>query len=57
MHHTEWNIGESAGVLAAYCLAHQLNPHQVHGSRDKIDDVQRQLASDGVRLAWPWEKK
>ncbi len=57
MHHTEWNIGESAGVLAAYCLAHQLNPHQVHGSRDKIDDVQRQLAADGVRLAWPWEKK
>jgi hypothetical protein len=55
MHHTEWNIGESAGVLAAYCLATGLSPHAVHDSAGHIEEVQRILAADGVRIAWPWE--
>jgi hypothetical protein len=55
MHHTEWNIGESAGVLAAYCLEHNLLPHAVHASAEHIEQVQRELAADGVRIAWPWE--
>lgn len=56
MHHTEWNIGESAGVLAAFCIEHNVEPHQVHESPEKVEAVQRWLAVDGVRIAWPWEQ-
>ncbi len=55
MHHTEWNIGESAGLLAAHCLETGLEPHGVHEDPLKVEDFQRELASQGVRLAWPWE--
>jgi hypothetical protein len=56
MHHTEWNIGESAGHLAAYCLANSVEPAQVHESPPHLADYQTQLTDSGVRLAWPWEK-
>lgn len=56
MHHTEWNIGESAGLLAAFCLEHKLEPAQVHADAARIEDFQRELVAEGVRIAWPWEK-
>ncbi|MBS0198622.1 MAG: FAD-dependent oxidoreductase [Planctomycetes bacterium] len=56
MHHTEWNIGESAGVLAAFCLGRGVEPAQVHESRQLTEELQRELVADGVRIAWPWEK-
>jgi hypothetical protein len=28
----EWNIGEAAGTLAAFCLAHKLTPRQVRNT-------------------------
>ena len=55
MHHTEWNIGESAGLLAAHCLETGQEPHAVHEDAAKVEDFQRDLAAQGVRLAWPWE--
>jgi len=55
MHHTEWNIGESAGLLAAHCLETGQEPHGVHADATRVEDFQRDLAAEGVRLAWPWE--
>ena len=55
MHHTEWNIGESAGLLAAHCVETGLEPQAVHGDPVRVEDFQRELAAQGVRLAWPWE--
>ncbi|MBL9002372.1 MAG: FAD-dependent oxidoreductase [Phycisphaerae bacterium] len=55
MHHTEWNIGESAGALAAWCLRRGMEPAAVHESATEIADFQRELAAGGVRLSWPWE--
>ena len=55
MHHTEWNIGESAGALAAWCLRRGMDPAAVHESATEIADFQRELAACGVRLSWPWE--
>ncbi len=31
LHPTEWNIGESAGYLAAYAILHDVTPHEVRG--------------------------
>ena len=56
MHHSEWNIGEAAGALAAYCVQNHTEPQAVHVEPEKVEAVQRLLAELGVRLAWPWEK-
>jgi len=55
MHHTEWNIGESAAVLAAHCLREALEPQAVHEAVERVHDVQRLLHEQGVRMSWPWE--
>ncbi|GLW11714.1 FAD-dependent oxidoreductase [Microtetraspora sp. NBRC 13810] len=53
LHPVEWNIGESAGALAAFCLARGLAPEQVHRDGRLLAEFQDGLAQDGVELAWP----
>lgn len=54
LHPVEWNIGEAAGALAAYCLAHGTIPRQVRNSPAHLDDFQRVLMHTlGIQLAWP----
>jgi hypothetical protein len=50
LHPVEWNIGEAAGLLAAFCQREQLDPHECPG---RIDDFQRLLADEGIELSWP----
>jgi hypothetical protein len=53
LHPVEWNAGEAAGLLAAYCLDHVATPHQVRAEPDHLADYQRLLTGHGVELAWP----
>jgi hypothetical protein len=54
LHPVEWNIGEAAGALAAYCLSRGLMPRQVRNTPHHLEDFQRLLVSVlGVVLAWP----
>ncbi len=54
LHPVEWNIGEAAGALAAYCLAHGTTPRQVRNSPALLEDFQRMLTQTlGIQLAWP----
>lgn len=54
LHPIEWNIGEAAGALAAYCLEHRLMPRQVRASAPLRADYQQLLSSRlGIALAWP----
>jgi hypothetical protein len=53
MHPVEWNVGEAAGALSAYCLARGLTPRQVRNTAEHLTDFQSVLASLGVVLAWP----
>jgi FAD dependent oxidoreductase len=54
LHPVEWNIGEAAGALAAYCLERGLSPRQVRATPDRLGDFQRVLTGVlGVELAWP----
>ena len=55
MHHTEWNIGESAGALAAWCITRNTNPAAVHDSPAAVLEFQQTLSQLGIRIAWPWE--
>lgn len=54
LHPIEWNIGEAAGALAAYCLEHGLSPRQVRSDAGRLQDFQRVLQHTlGFELAWP----
>jgi hypothetical protein len=54
MHPVEWNVGEAAGALAAYCLNHRLTPRQVRNMPERRADFQRLLGGRlGIVLAWP----
>jgi hypothetical protein len=53
LHPVEWNIGESAGALAAHCLQNNLTPHGVRNNENQLKDFQRVLERQGVELDWP----
>jgi hypothetical protein len=54
LHPVEWNIGEAAGALAAYCLARKLAPRQVRADATHLTDFQAMLVDTlGFELAWP----
>lgn len=52
-HPIEWNVGESAGILAAYCLAHNAQPRAVHADPMMTEELQKTLLQQGVELNWP----
>jgi len=53
LHPVEWNIGEAAGALAAFCLNHKISPRQVLRAQAWREDFQTMLVARGVELAWP----
>ena len=53
LHPVEWNIGEAAGRLAAYCIRTGTTPHQVHATEDLLTDFQSELDRSGVERHWP----
>ena len=55
LHPVEWNIGEAAGALAAYCLsnASRPTPNQVYRNATLQGDFQNTLRQQGFVLVWP----
>jgi hypothetical protein len=54
LHPVEWNIGEAAGALTAYCLQKNLTPKQVRNETRYLEDFQSVLRDNlGFELAWP----
>ena len=53
LHPVEWNVGEVAGALAAFCLARGETPRAVRNTPNLLADFQAHLARDGVELRWP----
>jgi hypothetical protein len=53
LHPVEWNVGESAGALVAFCLALEEPPRQVRKDAKLLADFQKRLEADGVELHWP----
>jgi hypothetical protein len=52
VHPTEWNIGEAAGALAAYCVQKKLKPRQVRNTPVHLAGFQNELQRQGVELDW-----
>lgn len=53
LHPVEWNVGEVAGRLAAWCLDRGETPHQVQADDARLAGFQGQLDRDGVEMRWP----
>lgn len=52
LHPVEWNIGESAGLLAAFCLERGVRPRQVREDEKLLREFQSLLRNQGVELEW-----
>ncbi len=52
LHPIEWNIGESAGRLAAFCHAAQRLPRTVCEDERLLKAFQRRLLKEGIPLHW-----
>lgn len=53
LHPVEWNIGEAAGFLAAYCLQHRVSPSAVRNDAEHLGRFQHLLRAQGFELEWP----
>lgn len=53
LHPVEWNIGEAAGALAAFCLTKTVEPHAVRERTPLLREFQQLLRTHGVELEWP----
>jgi hypothetical protein len=53
LHPVEWNIGESAGGLAAHCVAGNFRPREVRNTEKLLRQFQDVLVRQGVEIAWP----
>ena len=53
LHPVEWNVGEVAGLLADFCLAHGVPPRAVRDDPGLLADFQHRITRDGVETHWP----
>ena len=52
LHPIEWNIGEAAGNLAAFCLEKDLSPKQIRNDSRLLEEFQDLLVNKGFELEW-----
>ena len=52
LHPVEWNIGESAGLLAGFALSKKLPPRAVREKKELLEEFQTLLREQGVVLSW-----
>jgi len=53
LHPVEWNIGEAAGLAAAWCIQRKQTPRQVRNTPKILEEFQREIERQGVEIRWP----
>ena len=53
LHPVEWNVGESAGCLAGFCLRRGVKPREVRARAGLLGEFQSLLGAQGIELSWP----
>jgi hypothetical protein len=53
LHPVEWNIGESAGALAAEALRTGEPPRQIRKDLKRREAFQARLRAEGIQTEWP----
>jgi FAD dependent oxidoreductase len=52
VHPVEWNVGEVAGLLTAFCLERDITPRAVRARPTLVEDFQSLLRQQGIELSW-----
>lgn len=52
LHPIEWNIGEAAGALVAFCLNRNTVPRAIFENRSDLEAFQQSLIKQGIELQW-----
>lgn len=53
LHPVEWNIGESAGLLATHAVRLKTPPRRIRNNEKLLHDFQDWIQAQGVEIAWP----
>jgi hypothetical protein len=53
LHPVEWNVGESVGMLVAFCLERRITPRQVRNNGKLLEDFQSLIQMQGIEIDWP----
>ncbi len=53
LHPVEWNIGEAAGMAAAWCIQRKQTPRQLRNTPAILEEFQRELQRQGIEIRWP----
>jgi hypothetical protein len=53
LHPVEWNIGESAGCLAAHSVQTKTPPSGIRKDAKKLREFQARIHGQGIETAWP----
>ena len=52
LHPVEWNIGEAAGLVAAFAIERGRRPRAIRGDRTLLRAFQKEAVAEGVPLCW-----
>lgn len=52
LHPIEWNIGEAAGNLAAFCMDKKISPKQIRDDSNLLEEFQDSLVKKGFEIEW-----
>lgn len=53
LHPVEWNIGESAGQIAAEAVKTGNPPRKIRNDKKLLTELQTRMTAQGIELAWP----
>lgn len=53
LHPVEWNIGESAGALAAHAIRTRSMPRQIRNDSKRLAEFQSAIRAHGIETDWP----
>ncbi|MFK7884375.1 MAG: FAD-dependent oxidoreductase [Phycisphaerales bacterium] len=56
LHPVEWGVGEAAGLLAAWCINNNTEPHAMCSDIEETTDFQQHAVAQGMPVAWPWDE-
>ena len=52
LHPVEWNIGEAAGLVAAFAVEQGKTPQAIHEDKTLLRALQKEMLAEGVPLCW-----
>ncbi len=53
LHPVEWNIGESAGCVAAHAISTGRTPRAIRNNEKFLSEFQAKVQAQGIEIAWP----